>query len=155
MEERKNREECRRILGVNKDATDQDLKLAYRRKAKKTHPDVNKTDPNATQKFQEVKDAYEELQKPEPFPIPIKFYSSGPSPFSRAESFYQDSFSNLEDMFHSIFGTFKEDFRDPFFDRMKRTKTQFKRRVRKTMDPFERFEKRFEDLVKRIFSDFW
>ena len=35
------------VLGVSKDASESDIKLAYRRLAKKLHPDMNKDDPNA------------------------------------------------------------------------------------------------------------
>lgn len=50
------------ILGVSQDADDQQLKAAYRKKAKKYHPDIN-SDPNATKKFQQINDAYKFLQE--------------------------------------------------------------------------------------------
>lgn len=42
------------ILGVNKDASDADIKAAYRKLAKKHHPDLNPTNKNADEKFKEV-----------------------------------------------------------------------------------------------------
>jgi len=48
------------ILGVKRDADDAAIKKAYRKAAKKYHPDVNK-DPDAKAKFQEIQDAYEVL----------------------------------------------------------------------------------------------
>jgi len=52
------------ILGVEKDASDEEIKLAYRKLAKKYHPDVNKTDPNTREKFIEIKEAYDVLIDP-------------------------------------------------------------------------------------------
>jgi len=46
------------ILGVSKDASTEDIKKAYRKKARETHPDVNKDDPSAEEKFKQVSEAY-------------------------------------------------------------------------------------------------
>jgi len=46
------------ILGVKKGATDEEIKKAYRRLARKHHPDVNKDDKNAEAKFKEISEAY-------------------------------------------------------------------------------------------------
>ena len=45
------------VLGVNKDASEKDIKLAFRRLAKKYHPDVNSS-PEAEEKFKEAQEAY-------------------------------------------------------------------------------------------------
>ncbi len=45
------------VLGVDKNASEKDIKLAFRRLAKKYHPDVNKT-PEAEEKFKEAQEAY-------------------------------------------------------------------------------------------------
>lgn len=48
------------ILGVSPDATDEEIRKAYRRRAKQFHPDINKA-PDASAKFQLIKRAYETL----------------------------------------------------------------------------------------------
>ncbi len=52
------------IMGVGRDASAEDLKRAYRRLARKYHPDVSK-EPNAEERFKEVGEAYEVLRDPE------------------------------------------------------------------------------------------
>lgn len=52
------------ILGVSRDASDADLKKAYRRLAMKYHPDRNPDDADAQDKFKEAKEAYEVLKDP-------------------------------------------------------------------------------------------
>lgn len=52
------------ILGVGKNASDAEIKSAYRRKALEWHPDRNK-DPKATEKFKEINQAYEVLSNPD------------------------------------------------------------------------------------------
>lgn len=46
------------VLGVTKSATDAEIKSAFRKKAKEFHPDLNKDDPKASEKFQEAQEAY-------------------------------------------------------------------------------------------------
>ncbi len=49
------------VLGINKGASEDEIKKAYRKKAKQYHPDLNPNDPTAEAKFKEVNEAYEVL----------------------------------------------------------------------------------------------
>jgi len=52
------------VMGVGRDASAEDIKRAYRRLARKYHPDVSK-EPNAEERFKEIGEAYEVLRDPE------------------------------------------------------------------------------------------
>jgi curved DNA-binding protein len=54
-----------KILGVNRDANERDIKRAYRRLARQFHPDVNPDDQRAEEKFKEINEAYEVLGDPD------------------------------------------------------------------------------------------
>lgn len=49
------------VLGVSRGASDDEIKAAYKRLARKYHPDLNNNSPEATEKMQEVNSAYDEL----------------------------------------------------------------------------------------------
>src|ERR1043166_8589793 len=53
------------VLGVSKEASESDIKKAYRRLARKLHPDVNPGDKSAQKRFQEVQEAYDVLRDAE------------------------------------------------------------------------------------------
>src|SRR5215475_4013876 len=54
-----------KILGVNKNATQDEIRTAYRKLARKHHPDLNPNDKEANKKFQQVNEANEVLSDPE------------------------------------------------------------------------------------------
>lgn len=53
------------VLGVARGATEAEIKKAFRQLARKYHPDANRDDPNAAEKFKEINEAYEVLSDPE------------------------------------------------------------------------------------------
>ena len=53
-----------KVLGVSPDASDEEIKSAYRRLAKQYHPDRNPNDPEAAKKMQEINAAYEQIKDP-------------------------------------------------------------------------------------------
>jgi len=53
-----------RTLGVDPQATDDEIRAAYRRLAKKYHPDANKDDPRAEENFKRISEAYRALSDP-------------------------------------------------------------------------------------------
>ena len=53
------------VLGVNRDASEEDIKKAYRKLAMQHHPDRNPDNPKAEEKFKEAKEAYEVLSEPD------------------------------------------------------------------------------------------
>ena len=56
-----------RVLGVSPGATEDEIKKAYRKKAKEYHPDLHPNDPVAVKKMQEVNEAYDMLMNPEKY----------------------------------------------------------------------------------------
>lgn len=67
------------VLGVSRDASEADVKKAYRRLARKLHPDVNPGDKNAQKKFQEVQEAYDVLREQDKRRAYDRFGHAGPS----------------------------------------------------------------------------
>ena len=66
-----------KVLGLEPGASDEDVKRAYRRLAKKYHPDLNPGDQEAARKMQEVNAAYEQIKNPEKFSQQQSGYGQG------------------------------------------------------------------------------
>jgi curved DNA-binding protein CbpA len=93
------------ILGVSRDASKEDMKRAYRRLARKYHPDVNK-EPGAEDRFKEVNRAYEVLSEPETRARYDQFGEAGVSGAAGASGFEYGDMGGFADIFETIFGGF-------------------------------------------------
>ena len=60
-------EDPHKVLGVEKGASQEEIKRAYRRKAKEYHPDLHPDDPNAAMKMNEINQAYDMLLNPDKY----------------------------------------------------------------------------------------
>ncbi len=91
------------ILGVSRDANKEDIKQAYRRLARKYHPDVNK-EAGAEERFKEINRAYEVLSEPETRTRYDRFGEEGVGSAAGAGFDYGDIGGFAESIFESFFG---------------------------------------------------
>lgn len=94
------------VLGVSKDASQQDIKKAYRQLAKEYHPDRN-PDPDAEETFKKISTAYEVLSDPEKRQAYDRFGSTDGNPFGGGQAGFggqAGGFGDLFDVLNSVFG---------------------------------------------------
>ena len=108
MEERK---DYYKILGIDKNADENTIKKAYRKLAKKYHPDTNAGNAQAAEKFKQITEAYSVLSDPEKKKMYDQFgsadYQGGQGPFGGANGGYQEFHfdgGDMDDILKNIFG---------------------------------------------------
>jgi len=93
------------VLGVNRDASEEDIKKAYRRLAMKHHPDRNPDSKESEDKFKEAKEAYEVLSEPEKRRAYDAYGHAGVNPQMGGMGGAGDAgFGGFADAFGDIFG---------------------------------------------------
>jgi molecular chaperone DnaJ len=93
------------VLGVNRDASDEDIKKAYRKLAMKWHPDRNPDNPKAEERFKEAKEAYEILSEAPKRSAYDQFGHAGVDPSAAAGAGAGAGFGGgFGDIFGDIFG---------------------------------------------------
>jgi molecular chaperone DnaJ len=90
------------VLGVARDADEQQIKKAFRRLARELHPDVNKHDPDAEEKFKEAAEAYEILSDAERRATYDRYGHEGLRSGGFAPNF--EGFGSISDLFDAFFG---------------------------------------------------
>jgi molecular chaperone DnaJ len=90
------------VLGVSRDADETEIKKAFRRLARELHPDVNKHDPEAEEKFKEAAEAYEILSDAERRATYDRYGHDGLRSGGFAPNF--EGFGSISDLFEAFFG---------------------------------------------------
>lgn len=110
-----------KIMGLNRDASEKDIKTAYRRLARKYHPDLNKDDVTAEDKFKELGEAYEVLRDPEKRKMYDSFGSEGMNQqtgsHERQQYQYYNGFGGEGFGAQDFSGSFDEDIFASIFNR--------------------------------------
>jgi DnaJ-class molecular chaperone len=145
------------VLGVQRGATAKEIKQAYRRLARKYHPDVNPGDQAAEQKFKDISEAYSVLENPDNRSKYDQFghqafgnHSSGFDPFAFNRGRGDFATGNLRDLFGNQGGGggFSEGFGSIFEDIFGGASQRSRRPEASSRDLEQTVEITFEDAVR-------
>jgi len=98
------------ILGVSRNASQDEIKKAYRNLARKHHPDVNRDDPEAESRFKDINEAYEVLSDPDKRRNYDTFGSAKGGPAFGGFGDYSGGFDNFDSAFGDVFSMFFGDW---------------------------------------------
>ena len=90
------------VLGVSREASENDIKKAFRKLARELHPDVNTEDPHAEEKFKAAAEAYEILSDAERRSVYDRYGHEGLSSSGFHSTF--QGFGSFTDIFDAFFG---------------------------------------------------
>src|SRR5580765_4142590 len=90
------------VRGVSREAVDSEIKKTFRRLARELHPDVNRHDPEAEEKFKEAAEAYEILSDSERRATYDRYGYEGLSSSGFSSNF--EGFGSFGDIFDAFFG---------------------------------------------------
>ena len=105
-----------KILGISRNATDQEIKSAFRKLARKFHPDLHPNDMKAESEFKEINEAYEILsdqEKKKSYEQYLSYWFTNRD--GKSKDFYRrnkykgfDEYSNFDDFLNDLIGRFSE-----------------------------------------------
>jgi molecular chaperone DnaJ len=95
-----------KVLGVSKGASQEDIRRSYRKLAREYHPDANRDNPAAEDRFKEIQQAYEVLSNPEK----RREYDEGPRTYFGAQNPRNDPRAGHVSDLSDLFGTFGDIF---------------------------------------------
>lgn len=140
------------VLGISKNAPQEEIKRAYRRKAKQHHPDMNpENKKESEEKFKELSEAYEILMDPRKKQLYDQYGHDGVSQAFRGGGFSWDDFhhfDDLQDILGSLFGD------SPFENLFGFTRRPSRQRPKKGGDIHVILKVSLEDIVTRIKKKF-
>lgn len=99
-----------KVLGVSRDASKEEIKKAYRQKAKLYHPDLHPNDPTAAEKMNQVNEAYDMLNNPEKYKQQTGGYGGQTYQNPYGGSYGGQSYHNPYGSYYGGFGDFDDFF---------------------------------------------
>lgn len=161
------------VLGVSRDASEDEIKRAYRRLAKKYHPDLNPGDPEAARKMTEINAAYEQIKNPGQTNTAYGYgeqHSSGSDPYGgyssgeygNSEQSYGEDFDPFDPFGWAGRGTGNTSPRRPLFIyiligfiALNLVSTLLTRSMRSQQnDPFQSQMEQFEEYYSEMYPDY-